>query len=342
MASSRKPSAPCSKIRVKLDGELRAVVEDKTRLASLKQYVRDGKLCVDLSVESGSTTFGLSAIYPDSLPKGGFKATFTGKQLAVRISGEHAVDAADFGDDKSFRKILAGGSIVLGSMSDADFEPIELEGGSLSAPVGIIPPADAEPQRSTKPKTAETKTSKMNTSKAKTSKAGKTSNRTPLERALEIVLTPEDGIARAAKDLVGKQDSMDYVLERQLETVTEALLKDIDSVKGILSSRSASMKDLGAALRTVWLESEIPECGYELKVRAAEALGAWSVATEESRATITKRLASKRFEHRMWAAQAVRAAGWKDAARVLKPLASDSFSDDNGIYLVREAAGFFD
>lgn len=337
MGSRRTPSAPCSKIRVKLDGELRAVVEDKTRLASLKQYVRDGKLCVDLSVESGSTTFGLSAIYPDSLPKGGFKATFTGKQLAVRISGEHAVDAADFGDDKSFRKILAGGSIVVGSMSDADCEPIELEGGSLSAPVGVIPAAAAESQRPTKAKTAKAKTPKTATSKMR-----KKSNRTPLERALEIVLTPEDGIARAAKDLVGKQDSMDYVLERQLETVTEALLKDIDSVKGILSSRSASMKDLGAALRTVWLESEIPECGYELKVRAAEALGAWSVATEESRATITKRLASKRFEHRMWAAHAVRAAGWKDAARVLKPLASDSFSDDNGIYLVREAAGFFD
>ena len=337
MASTRKPSAPSSKLRVQLNGELCATIEDKTRLAALKRYARERQLCVDLSVQCGSTTFGLSAIYPDSLPKGGFKALFTGKQLAVRVSGVLAMDAADFGDDKSFRKILAGGSIVLGSMSDADCEPIELEGGSLSAPVGVIPAADAEPQRPTKAKTAKAKTPKTATSKMR-----KKSNRTPLEHALEIVLTPEDGIARAAKDLVGKQDSMDYVLERQLETVTEALLKDIDGVKEILSSRSASMKDLGAALRTVWLESEIPECGYELKVRAAEALGAWGVATEEPRATITKRLASKRFEHRMWAAQAVRAAGWKDAARLLKPLASDSFSDDNGIYLVREAAGFFD
>jgi len=42
------------------------------------------------------------------------------------------------------------------------------------------------------------------------------------------------------------------------------------------------------------------------------------------------------------AARAVRALGWDDAEDVLAPLAEDSYEDDNGYCLVREAAGFTD
>ena len=42
----------------------------------------------------------------------------------------------------------------------------------------------------------------------------------------------------------------------------------------------------------------------------------------------------------MWAARAVRAAGWADADKVLATLAEDPYEDDNGYFLMREAAGF--
>jgi hypothetical protein len=114
------------------------------------------------------------------------------------------------------------------------------------------------------------------------------------------------------------------------------------AVEKSLGKRGKSMRDLAEALRTVWLEGDVPRCGAELKVRAAEALGAWSAAVDEARSDIVKRLKSRRFEHRMWAARAVRAAGWADACDVLAPLAEDPYHDDNGFFLVREAAGFAD
>ncbi len=92
----------------------------------------------------------------------------------------------------------------------------------------------------------------------------------------------------------------------------------------------------------MWLEGDVPRCGAELKVRAAEALGARSAASGETRADIVKRLKSKRFEHRMWAARAVRASAWDDAEDILAPLAEDPYEDDNGYFPVREAAGFTD
>lgn len=164
-----------------------------------------------------------------------------------------------------------------------------------------------------------------------------------LEPVLDVVLTDASGLEDLVETLAGEDgEEVDYQLEAHLEALTDALAGGAAAVEKALGKRGKSMKDLAEALRTVWLEGDVPRCGAELKVRAAEALGAWSAAVDEARSDIVKRLKSKRFEHRMWAARAVRAAGWDDAADVLAPLAEDPYEDDNGYFLVREAAGFTD
>ena len=162
-----------------------------------------------------------------------------------------------------------------------------------------------------------------------------------LESILDTVFTPPAELDDMVEALAGEGDEeVDYQLEQCLEALAEALTDGADAVVKALAKRGKSMKDLAEALRKVWLEGDVPRCGVELKVRAAEALGAWSAASGEPRADIVKRLKNKRFEHRMWAARAVRAAGWDDADKVLATLAEDPYEDDNGYFLVREAAGF--
>ena len=162
-----------------------------------------------------------------------------------------------------------------------------------------------------------------------------------LEPILDIVFTPPAELDEVVETLAGEDDEeVDYQLEQHLEALTERLADGAGAVEKALAKRGKSMDDLAEALRKVWLEGDVPRCGVELKVRAAEALGAWSAASGEPRTDIIKRLKNKRFEHRMWAARAVRAAGWDDADEVLAPLAKDPYEDDNGYFLVREAAGF--
>lgn len=164
-----------------------------------------------------------------------------------------------------------------------------------------------------------------------------------LDPILDIVFTPLAGLDDLIEALAGADgEEVDYQLEAHLEALADALAGSTSALEKSLAKRGKSMNDLAESLRKVWLEGEVPRCGAELKVRAAEALGAWSAAIGEPRADIVKRLKSKRFEHRMWAARAVRAAGWDDAADLLAPLAEDPYEDDNGFYLVREAAGFTD
>jgi hypothetical protein len=164
-----------------------------------------------------------------------------------------------------------------------------------------------------------------------------------IDEALDIVFTPAAGLDDLVKDLAGEDgEEVDYQLEGHLEALLRGLVGDTAAVEQLLAKRGKSMEDLAEVPRGVWLEGDVPRCGAELKVRAAEALGGWSVAVKEPRAEIVKRLKAKRFEHRMWAAYAVRAAGWDDADALLASLAADPYEDDNGFYLVREAAGFTD
>lgn len=161
-------------------------------------------------------------------------------------------------------------------------------------------------------------------------------------RALDLVFTPARRLVASVADLTAGGEPVDYILERQIEEISIALERDLPAVKAHLKRKRKSMDSLGDILRRTWLEGAVPECGFELKVRAAEALGMWSVAAGEPRAAIVRRLSARRFEHRMWAARAVRASGWNDSRALLAPLMHDAFADDNGFHLVREAAGFTD
>jgi len=164
-----------------------------------------------------------------------------------------------------------------------------------------------------------------------------------LDLTFDVVFTDASKLEQLVASLSRTSDEeIDYQLEAHLEALTASLSERTAATMTALAKRKKSMADLGTALRTVWLEGDVPRCGAELKVRAAEALGAWSAASKEPKADIVKRLKSKRFEHRMWAARAVRAADWGDADKLLAPLASDPYEDDNGFFLVREAAGFHD
>lgn len=164
-----------------------------------------------------------------------------------------------------------------------------------------------------------------------------------LDLTFDVVFTDASKLKKLVASLSSTSDEeIDYQLEAHLEALTASLFERTAATMTALAKRKKSMADLGAALRTVWLEGDVPRCGAELKVRAAEALGAWSVASKEPKSDIVKRLKSKRFEHRMWAARAVRAADWVDADKLLAPLATDPYEDDNGYFLVREAAGFHD
>jgi hypothetical protein len=147
-----------------------------------------------------------------------------------------------------------------------------------------------------------------------------------------------NAIATAAGVPAKKDEELDYTPERQLELITAALRNDKAKVFAELAKLGKTDRDLGEVLRKVWREGEVLDGGYELKVRAAEALGVWSIAVGESKSAVVRRLSSKHWEHRMRAARAVRASSWPEAARLLEGVARDSFRDDNGSYLVREAA----
>lgn len=164
-----------------------------------------------------------------------------------------------------------------------------------------------------------------------------------IDAILDVVFTPASELDDLTTILAGKNgEEVDYHLEAQLEELAKLLASDAANVAKTLDKRGKSMTDLAEALQEVWLEGEVPRCGAELKVRAAEALGVWSVAVKEPKADVILRMKSKNFEQRMWAARAVRAADWDDADALLADLAKDPYEDDNGFFLVREAAGFTD
>lgn len=159
--------------------------------------------------------------------------------------------------------------------------------------------------------------------------------------ALDVVFTPVsrlNGVLHALSE--NDNFEVDYLIERMLDEIRRALANDAVEFDNALSKLGKSQKELGRVLQKVWLEGEVPRCGFEVKVRASEVLGLWSIKVKEPKAAIVKRLSSKRFEHRMWAARSLRLSDWSDVDTLLAPLAYDSYEDDNGFFLVREAAGF--
>lgn len=91
-----------------------------------------------------------------------------------------------------------------------------------------------------------------------------------------------------------------------------------DPLTGALARTLAPIRDLGGLTRRLAQSGE--EAGYRFERMIAEIASA--------------------LARYMWAARAVRASGWPDANFLLAKLRDDPYTDDNGFYLVREAAGF--
>lgn len=159
--------------------------------------------------------------------------------------------------------------------------------------------------------------------------------------ALEFVYCADADLAVLLERISGRgAREVDYEVESRLEALAAAIADRKTRFQEAAEHLGGSEASLSERLTARWLVGAVAGCGFETKVRASEALAAWSVRVNEPRAEVLKRLKSKRWEHRMWAARVVRLAGWSDAEKVLAPLKKDPFEDDNGIHLVREAAGF--
>jgi hypothetical protein len=159
--------------------------------------------------------------------------------------------------------------------------------------------------------------------------------------ALDLVFcTDKQLVALLDRLSDGGAQEVDYEVEARLESLASAIADPKCAVLEVADQRAARGTGFAERLVKRWLEGSVEGCGFEAKVRASEVLAEWSARTQEPRAAVVKRLRSKRWEHRMWAARAVRRADWEDADALLAPLEDDPFVDDNGFFLVREAAGF--
>lgn len=141
------------------------------------------------------------------------------------------------------------------------------------------------------------------------------------------------------------EDELDYHLERLLEH-TEAIADTepegfISSLKGL----GLSPADIVDMVSSKWLYLADDISGIttkEIKIRAAELLGTLAVVIDEDEATQLERLKSDKYEVRMWGARALRALQPDGLEDMLAALENDPYEDDDGIFPVREAAGFMD
>lgn len=146
-------------------------------------------------------------------------------------------------------------------------------------------------------------------------------------------------------DVSSMDSELDYALEHALETALE-----------LANSGDLSGKDLANAARFVsenWLTlEEIPGgTPREINVRAAEFLSAVSPKTgtipypEDNPFTIEsvrELISSEDWKARYLGALIAKEHFPHESAELLESLSEDPFEDEDGIFLVREAAGFSD
>lgn len=136
---------------------------------------------------------------------------------------------------------------------------------------------------------------------------------------------------------------LDYAIERIIEGMTALLSKDSLAFFGTAKKTGFDEEKIKDLFEQKWLMlEEFPSPGdqYEVIVRASEFLSEWSKATGDKVPVLKKRIESDDWRIRLWGARAIRAISPDNADELLEPLQNDPFCDDNGIYLVREAAGF--
>ena len=199
-------------------------------------------------------------------------------------------------------------------------------------------PAKAHPKRAKA--TASTRPEKPKFPKAKPDKGRRSELSDAETTAIDVIFDGGAGAEREIRRADDEGQEADYILEAHLEALVAALEKKPAAVDAHLATLDKHLAALGAALESPWLSEDL--AGWEVRVRAAEALGALSAAIKEDPTVIAIRLEASDPAQRMWAARAVRAMKLANAGTLLAPLAQDPFRDGDGAYLVREAAGFVD
>jgi hypothetical protein len=349
MGKSRSKEPP--QIEMAVNASFSLIVPRKNQ-AGFEKDLKRGELSVNAQVLHGDFVLFIQ-IYPEQFTEGGVNfGKFSGDACQVEIAGKVLREIDPEHDADLITELSKAGSLslVLTDISDSTAEPFYKDGDdSAEVRCGTVRlmPSGSVVGDTTVPKAGKPTAESGGKGEGCTPREGgkptkRASKRDPLAAALRLVFATTSEIPAIVRSLGARGEPSDYVMERQLEAVSAALEKGAVALAPALAGLGRSLAELQTALCTTWLESDIPEGGFELKVRAAEALGHWSVASGEPRVDIQRRLSATRFEHRMWAARAIRAAGWKDAAELLAPLAKDPFCDPDGFYLVREAAGFVD
>lgn len=134
------------------------------------------------------------------------------------------------------------------------------------------------------------------------------------------------------------EDSLDYLLEGALERLTnyfktnEGVEAINDRLKEIIRKRLLFMDAV------VFYQNGL--CPQEIIARASECLGELSRVTSESIDAQLVRIKSGDWRERLWGARAIRSLGPVNAEDLLANLKDDPYIDEDGYYLVREAAGF--
>ena len=327
---------PKAKFEIQFDGQIHCRVTPAPRAAALRRLVTGGNYGISLEVATADGGAMMTSLWVSDAPKGLVVFKWAGEQLTVKLKGVCAMPDSDLTKDPQFATAASAGAVVSAGLADADGEILELEpDAAITVQVGTLRQAGGG---------AAAGKAGARRDLASIRKALKEMKVKPrFVEAMELLYSSDDELPEVLHRLSGGgKKEVDYAVEDRLEALAEAITSRSPDTQRMANCVGSTNKEFRDLLMSRWLECDVPGCGYETKVRASEALAAWSVRFEEARAEVLKRLKHKRWEHRMWAARIVRMAAWTDADKVLAPLKKDPFEDDNGIPLVREAAGFGD
>jgi len=155
------------------------------------------------------------------------------------------------------------------------------------------------------------------------------------EAAVSVLSMGKEELEPILEELEG-QEEIDLLLEGFLEGLEEACTGDHDIPERLLF-------EIYEVLEEQWLTEPHQYGdwdGYELLVRVAELMGTLGTSVRPTDGEIAEQLHSADWKRRMLGARTVRALGLEDEKERLAHLEQDDFEDDNGFFLVREAAGF--
>jgi hypothetical protein len=339
--AKKSSSASGAKIRVgasfivEFDGAFSVTVEPAAAAAAMRKVIKSPNVAVRLGIPAPDGSMYMCSLYPADERIGLVTFEWIAERLTVSLKGSWQFVNQEIIAEPWFAAAAEEGIPVEAGISDANSMPLAVgPDGASTVVVGILRPSDAAAKSALRPTKSVTNVSIMDRIKEHGFKGH-------VADALEMVYCADADLAALLKRFSGNgAREIDLEVETRLEALGTEIADGKSQILEAAERLGCSEASLSEQFAARWLEGEVVGCGFETKVRASEVLAAWSVRANEPRTVVLKRLKSKRWEHRMWAARIVRLAGWEDAEKVLAPLKKDPFEDDNGIYLVREAAGF--